>query len=162
MWNIEKTVKKGDYIYAVVRDHPRASKFGYVLEHRIVMENKLGRLLDKNEVVHHLNEDKKDNRPENLEVLSNSDHARKHQEPKGRMFSELKCPECDSIFHRPTNQTGGRAFLACSPRCRGKFSRKIQLYGRTHEVETAISANLVRKYKRFHDNAEETEGPRVP
>ena len=45
VWKIRRIVSKGDYNYAVVPEHPNKTKFGYVLEHRIVMENHLGRLL---------------------------------------------------------------------------------------------------------------------
>lgn len=59
--------------------HPNANKLGYVLEHRLVMEEELGRFLDPSEVVHHVNHDPSDNRPENLEVLPHqSEHAREH------------------------------------------------------------------------------------
>lgn len=47
-------------------------------EHRAVIEELLGITLDKNQVVHHINGDKKDNRPENLEVMDWREHSRLH------------------------------------------------------------------------------------
>ena len=44
--------------------------------HRHVMEEYLGRKLSHDEHVHHINGDSYDNRLENLEVLTNSDHQR--------------------------------------------------------------------------------------
>lgn len=49
-WKIQKIVSKGDYNYAITKEHPKATKNGYVLEHRIVMENHLGRLLNSDHV----------------------------------------------------------------------------------------------------------------
>jgi hypothetical protein len=63
-------ISKGDYNYAIVRDHPHSTKNGYVLEHRIVVENEIGRILNSNEVVHHRDGNKKNNKISNLEELS--------------------------------------------------------------------------------------------
>jgi hypothetical protein len=58
--------------------HPRASD-GYVMEHILVAESKLGRPITRDEHVHHINGDKLDNQPENLEVMTNSEHQKLHQ-----------------------------------------------------------------------------------
>lgn len=51
-----------------------------IYEHRYIMEQNLGRKLQTWEHVHHINDDSSDNRIENLEILSNSDHQRKEWE----------------------------------------------------------------------------------
>jgi hypothetical protein len=48
--------------------------------HRHVMESFLGRTLLPSELVHHINHDKHDNRIENLEVVTRSEHKKLHPE----------------------------------------------------------------------------------
>jgi hypothetical protein len=68
------------YVMFYYPEHPQANSKGYVRQHRLVMEQFLGRYLSKKEVVHHKNHIKNDNRIENLELFeSHSDHMRIHK-----------------------------------------------------------------------------------
>lgn len=78
-WRGGRVRHSSGYIFIFIPNHPFSNKDGYYFEHRLMMEFKLNRFLKENEVVHHVNGIKDDNRIENLELLdSQSTHAKFH------------------------------------------------------------------------------------
>lgn len=71
-------------------DHPYCDSKGYVREHRLVMEKAIGRYLRPDEVVHHINHDKTDNRIENLEITDLPTHTKEHHLGKTGRGPDLK------------------------------------------------------------------------
>lgn len=70
------------YIKVKLPNHPQATREGIVYEHRLVMEQKLGRTLLSHENVHHINGVRDDNRPENLELWTT-------MQPTGKRVADM-------------------------------------------------------------------------
>ena len=79
-WKGGRWTHKSGYVYVYTPEHPAANHDGYVLEHRLIMEAKLGRYLMAFEDVHHINGIRDDNRPENLVALTKREHGFLHSD----------------------------------------------------------------------------------
>lgn len=77
-------VKKQNRGYQItfVPCHPHANKDGYVMLHTVLMERKLGRYLSDDEVVHHINHNREDNRIENLQLMGKKEHMSMHMKER--------------------------------------------------------------------------------
>lgn len=74
----KKTKKSQDgYVLIQVPDHPK-SFGGWYYEHRLVIEKELDRILEDWETVHHINENKQDNRLKNLFLCTRPQHDKAH------------------------------------------------------------------------------------
>ena len=90
-WKGGKTITLYGYILIYNPNHPFANKLGYVLEHRLIAEKHLGRYLTKLEVIHHIDEIKINNHPENLYLFSTTgNHTQFHfLKNKPKLISNL-------------------------------------------------------------------------
>lgn len=103
-------------------DHPNAMSCGCVYEHRLVMEQILGRYLEPGEQVHHQDENKRNNSPENLKLCSTQkEHSEEHSYDEHYLIHMLiryvdvygKMPskkECDRHTEMPHSSTYIRRF----------------------------------------------------
>ena len=79
----------GGYVREYNPYHPFGSRRGLVMQHRLVVERDLGRLLTRAEVVHHVNGDRQDNRLENLELMQSQSAHMTHEHKERRGLREL-------------------------------------------------------------------------
>lgn len=78
-WKGGRWHHKDGYIRLYLPDYPSANRDGHVLEHRMVYETSRGVTLPAGVLVHHINGNKTDNRPENLIALTRIAHTRAHR-----------------------------------------------------------------------------------
>lgn len=108
-WRGGRTVTEHGYV--LVRagvGHPLADCRGYAYEHRVVAQTKIGRPLQKSDIIHHLNGNRQDNRPENIIVTrSVGEHALQHR-------------SAGSTLRKPGQRNG---VVRCACGCGRKFRR---------------------------------------
>jgi hypothetical protein len=128
-----KVIGRSGYIIIHCPKHPHTNKgHGYILEHRLVMENHLKRFLTTDEHIHHKNGNRQDNGIENLELHTNSEHRKIHWDAlpskckKARMTKlqqqayqvtrfirrvELCACGCGEVFITPDHQGRQQSFV---------------------------------------------------
>ena len=78
------TIQHGGYVWEFCPGHRLQNAWGFVAQHRLIAEDTLGRPLERGEVVHHRDEDRTNNSPGNLQVMTQKEHRSHH----GRVMAE--------------------------------------------------------------------------
>ena len=156
----------GQYEYIIDKAHPRANSEGAVYVHMIVAEEKLGRRLFPEEVVHHKDLNKLNNDPRNLMIFaSNGDHIRFHMydcnegmlevNSNGAYVcpeTEFKCVDCGALITRygvrckdcakknirKAERPTAKELFDFLVESKGNFTKAGEIYG--------VSDNAVRKW----------------
>ena len=164
---MKKSKKSMGYVYLYVPYHPNANSEGYYAEHRLVMETTLGRHLTSDELVHHKNEIKEDNRIENLELTNISKHMRYHNSEEknpnyktGHFFKKRFCIQCGKEYR-------GFNYKFCSQECHifnqqkltvkqclacGKEMTNLTKGSNIHKVKFCSYECAYKSYKRLKHN----------
>jgi len=119
-------------------EHPKSRGSGIIYEHILVMEQKLGRHLVKDEVVHHEDEDTLNNSPNNLKIFkNNATHFLYHLEQKALKTcgnrNWRKCHRCKK-YDDPKNLSTREPYYHKA--CAAAYARERRKYKKELSVKT--------------------------
>jgi len=84
-WNHGRLVASDGYVLLRVgRTHPLADPNGYAREHELIIVAALGRRLRDDEIIHHTDYDRTNNRVENLQIMTRAEHNHLHNNRRDR------------------------------------------------------------------------------
>ena len=114
----------------------------FILDHRLVMQKNLGRELLETEHIHHLNGDRMDNRVENLQIVTNSEHHAIHHRDKRNTETHKACPKCNQVllrseFHKNKSRPDG-----CRIRCKTCTRKENNQWRKRMKGRVSISRQL--------------------
>lgn len=118
-----------------------------VQEHRIIMENHLGRKLKSTELVHHIDGNPKNNNIKNLQVMNWKDHGKLHE--KKAIFIELICKNCNNKFNKSKSaynrlKKKGQKIFVCSKKCHGLMMAKYLPHEKESKYKKIIDKELLK------------------
>lgn len=121
-WKGGRRKTSAGYMEVRIKDHHRVRGNGYVFEHIVALEKKIGRKLRHNEQCHHIDGDKTNNNPDNLQLVDIAEHAEiTGRERRSRNI--VQCLVCDEkVYRKPLEQKKNKNTF-CSRRCLGLWTK---------------------------------------
>ena len=122
---------------------------------RYLMSVKEKRILNNNEEVDHIDNNKMNDDINNLQILTKIENIIKENKKNGRKMVELKCPNCGKIFNRRRKNThltiSKRTYTACSRKCSTTFGAIKQYHPDSEFVKNGLKENVIREYIQYDD-----------
>lgn len=106
---------------------------------RYVMCVSIGSMVPDGYEVDHIDKDVSNDSPDNLQVLSKSDHLEKtvREATTGRTYLDLVCCNCSRSFKREKRQMKKNSAHMCSRSCNAQFNRKFKNWAKKPNTESA-------------------------
>ena len=121
-------MKNGEYTLVLAPENFSGNIYRkkYCYEHHLIYWKYTGVVPKEDECIHHVNENKRDNKIENLELLKIKDHVIYHTVTNGKNILICKCPGCGSIFKKDKNKVKKNSIICCSRECIGLYTAKVR------------------------------------
>lgn len=122
-WKGGRRINHNGYVEVLKPEHHRARGNGYVFEHILVLENKLGRKLKDDETVHHIDGNITNNNPSNLMALKRGQHSTVTGDDR-RAKNVIPCYLCgEPVYRKPYQQKKNKRTF-CSRKCLGLWTKE--------------------------------------
>lgn len=130
---------------------------GTIKRSRHTMEELLGRRLLPSELVHHINKNRQDDRPENLKIMTRGEHNILHTDKGGGgrgKTTECICNVCGIVFKRAPFEIKRGKGKHCSVKCRDISRIKKEEMVCLHCGKTFVTfPSYIKDGRRFCSNA---------
>lgn len=119
---------------------------------RYLMSVKEKRILNKNEHVDHIDNDKTHDDINNLQILSLRENNIKEAKRRGKKTVILKCPHCGVIFEKRKGDTHlqkGGLYTGCCKKCSTTFGALLYHYPNNPKILKALKDNFIKEYVKY-------------